>query len=222
MYYQKIGSKLIFCILHVLLLLQDERLKLLAPILATHISLREQEGNTSFKELCSGLSTDLDDPFMRAIFAYLATGDWRDVLEEDALPLRDRVGVALRFLQDEELNRTLESMARKATMIGDLEGLLITGLDPAGFSLLQSYVDRTGDVQTAALAAAFVHPGQVSDGRAERWIQAYRKLLDHWKLYTIRARFDIARGSKMRSSLTIKGTEESSVAIGSLLAPPHM
>lgn len=40
---------------------------------------------------------------MRAIFAYLATGDWKDVLEEDALPLKDRIGVALRFLPDEEV-----------------------------------------------------------------------------------------------------------------------
>ena len=113
-------------------------------------------------------------------------------------------------------------MAAKATSSGDLEGLLLTGLDSSGFSLLGSYVDRTGDVQTAALASAFVHPGQTYDIRAERWIEAYRKLLDHWKLYIIRARFDIARGSKMRSSLAVKGTEESSVAIGALLAPPNM
>lgn len=113
-------------------------------------------------------------------------------------------------------------MAKKATREGDLQGILLTGLDQAGLSILQSYIDRTGDVQTAALAAAFVHPGQYSEPRAERWIEAYRKLLDHWELYTIRARFDIARGSKMRSSLLVKGIEETSVAIGSLLAPPHM
>ena len=40
---------------------------------------------------------------MRAIFAYLASGDWTDVLEEDALPLKDRIGVALRFLPDDEV-----------------------------------------------------------------------------------------------------------------------
>lgn len=114
-------------------------------------------------------------------------------------------------------------MAQKATAAGELEGLLLTGLlDNSGFSLLQSYVDRTGDVQTAALAGSFVHPGQVHDVRVERWIEAYRGMLDHWRMYTVRARFDIARGSKMRSSLAVKGSEENSAAVGALLAPPHM
>ncbi|KAL7008805.1 U4/U6-U5 snRNP complex subunit prp31 [Cystobasidiomycetes sp. EMM_F5] len=201
---------------------KDEKLKLLAPILASYLAQRDQQGNTHFRELCSALSTDLEDAFMRAMFAYIATGDWSEVLEEDALPLKDRVGIALRFLHGEELDRKLDQMAKKATREGDLQGILLTGLDQAGLSILQSYIDRTGDVQTAALAAAFVHPGQYSEPRAERWIEAYRKLLDHWELYTIRARFDIARGSKMRSSLLVKGIEETSVAIGSLLAPPHM
>lgn len=84
--------------------MSDERLKLLAPILATYLSQRDTGGSSSFNELCAGLSTSLDDPFMRAIFAYLATGDWKDVLEEDALPLKDRIGVALRFLPDEEVS----------------------------------------------------------------------------------------------------------------------
>ena len=82
---------------------KDEKLKLLAPILATHLAQKDQQGTSAFKELCAGLSTNLDDPFMRAIFAYLASGDWSDVLEEDALPLKDRVGVALRFLPDDEV-----------------------------------------------------------------------------------------------------------------------
>lgn len=125
----------------------------------------------------------------------------------------------LYFLQ---LTRTLESIADKATKSGELDGLLLTGLEHGGISLLQSYVDRTGDVQTAALAGAFVHPGQLQDTRVERWIEAYRKMLDHWTLYTIRAKFDIARGNKMRATFAVKGSEETSAAIGALAAPPHM
>ena len=40
---------------------------------------------------------------MRAIFAYLASGDWSDVLDEHDLPLKDKVGIALRFLSDDEV-----------------------------------------------------------------------------------------------------------------------
>lgn len=116
----------------------------------------------------------------------------------------------------------MENIADNVIKSGELEGLLLTGLEHGGISLLQNYVDRTGDVQTAALAGAFVHPGQLQDSRVERWIEAYRKMLDHWTLYTIRAKFDIARGNKMRASLLVRGAEETSAAIGALAAPPHM
>ena len=61
-------------------------------------------------------------------------------------------------------------------------------------------VDKTGDVQTAALVASFVHPGRLHDSRAERWVASYRKLLDAWQLYIHRARFDVARGARMRTA----------------------
>lgn len=63
---------------------------------------------------------------------------------------------------------------------------------------MRADVDKTGDVQTAALVASFVHPGRLSNARAERWVASYRKLLDAWQLYIHRARFDVARGSRTR------------------------
>ena len=87
---------------------KDDRLKLLTPSLASHLShnrkhqLRTPE-NTLFKELCASLSSELDDPYLRAIFAYLASNEWQDVLDEAGLPLIDRLGVALRFLDDAEV-----------------------------------------------------------------------------------------------------------------------
>lgn len=83
----------------------DERLKLLAPTLATYVT--QLRKNTSsdpvFNELCNSLSADLPDPFLRSIFAFLASGQVSDILDEEALPLRDRMGVALRFLRDDEV-----------------------------------------------------------------------------------------------------------------------
>ena len=37
--------------------------------------------------------------------------------------------------------------------LGQLDGLLLTGLTPAGLDLLASYVDRTSDVQTVSMLA---------------------------------------------------------------------
>jgi hypothetical protein len=43
-------------------------------------------------------------------------------------------------------------------------GLALTGLTDRGVDLLQAYLDRTGDVQTAALLAAFIIAVRASPG----------------------------------------------------------
>lgn len=40
---------------------------------------------------------------------------------------------------------------------GNLEGILLTGLTKNGVDLMESYVDRTGDVQTASFCMLKVH-----------------------------------------------------------------
>jgi hypothetical protein len=81
-----------------------------------------------------------------------------------------------------------------------------------GSALVQSYVDRTSDVQTAALlmahlplpnvqptagpaaaAAAASEKPRVSGASGQPFIHAYRCLLDAWKLWHVRAKFDTQR-----------------------------
>lgn len=112
---------------------------------------------------------------------------------------------------------------------GDLEGVLLYGLRSSGLDLLQSYLNRTADVQTVALSASFVSPGLIrNDKRLERWIETYRTLLDRLRLYTSRALFDSARGRRSRILLeTTKSTGRTNEAseIGKAiraLAPPQI
>jgi hypothetical protein len=37
------------------------------------------------------------------MFAFFATSDWRELVDETGLPLKDRVAVSLRFLSDSEV-----------------------------------------------------------------------------------------------------------------------
>jgi hypothetical protein len=85
---------------------------------------------------------------------------------------------------------------------GDLEGIVITGLTAPGFFLIQNYVDRSGDFQTAALAASFVHHSILPPARSQgdRWIETYRLLLDSWHLYAARVKLDIVRGQRLRTA----------------------
>ncbi|KAI9027046.1 hypothetical protein DFJ74DRAFT_662896 [Hyaloraphidium curvatum] len=195
----------------------EERLKLVAVALSAALPTGTNPTTDSagilarggfpavFVDLCSSLATDLQDPYLRAMFALVANGgDWHVVLDEKELPLRDRVGVAVRFLSDDQLLSYIKRTRGVMIQSGSIEGILLTGLLSAdgqgstrakdGIQLLQNHVDRTGDAQTAALCTAMVYPGRVQDRRTDEWVDAYRSLLDRWEMFHERARFDIARG----------------------------
>lgn len=107
---------------------------------------------------------------------------------------------------------------------GNLEGILLTGLTKDGVELMETYVDRTGDVQTASfcmlkvgrplrapsqrqlqgLRASLSEQGStgdvLKDPRVQCWIENYRNLLDAWRFWHKRAEFDIHRGKLDPSS----------------------
>lgn len=140
----------------------------------------------------------LEDPYFRAMLTYLALGEWADVLEEEHIPLRERLAIALQFLEDDALSAYLRRIAEASVSHGEVEGIIVTGLTASGMQLLQNYVDRTGDVQTAAILGAYVHPHQLKDSRVDQWLDAYRDLLDGWKFFHHRCQLDIDRGQMLQ------------------------
>ncbi|GJN93780.1 hypothetical protein Rhopal_006838-T1 [Rhodotorula paludigena] len=186
-------------------LCKDENLRMLAPIVAAYLAqkdtLRGGSEESNYAALCRSLSSDVETPWVRAMFAFLATSDWRELVDEMGLPLRDRVAVALRFLSDSELIPFLQELGDEALSSSDLEAVVLFGLRNDGLKLLGSYVDRTADVQTVALACSFTSPGLIrADMRVQRWVDVYRKQLDRMQLYAARAMFDAARGRRARAA----------------------
>ncbi|KAI9450344.1 hypothetical protein BJY52DRAFT_1206162 [Lactarius psammicola] len=59
----------------------------------------------------------LEDPYFRAMLTYLAAGDWVDVLEEEHIPLRERL--------DDALSAYLRRMAETSVAQGDVEGIIL-------------------------------------------------------------------------------------------------
>lgn len=143
----------------------------------------------------------VQDPYFRAMLTQMISKDWSEVLDEEALPLRERLAIAFQFLEDKALSQYLHRTAEGACASGDIEGLIITGLTPSGMDILQTYVDRTGDVQTAAILSSYACPARFQDARAERWLEAYRELLDGFKLFHLRVNFDIARGRILQEAV---------------------
>ncbi|SRR6266498_3261684 len=84
----------------------DERLKLVSTTLAGYAANNNvsYQASSLWREMCINLSLEMHNPYLRAMFSYIASGDWFDVLHEEGLSLQDRIGIALRFLDDEEVN----------------------------------------------------------------------------------------------------------------------
>lgn len=172
---------------------KKERLRLIATAIAGYLAYKEYPGNNPWREQCRRMSSELSDPYLRVIFAFIADNDWWDILYENSISLRERLGVALRFLNDSDLSRFLEHTASTVIENGELEGLILTGITPSGIDLLQSYVEKTSDIQTAAMISVFGCPRYFKDGRASEWVETYRSMLNSWRLFLVRAKFDVLR-----------------------------
>lgn len=158
--------------------------------------------NNALIEHCELLKVRLQDPYLRAMLTYLTVKDWRDVLDEDMLPLRESLAIAFQFLDDKALSsylcRVIDDCSH--SLHGYIEGIIVTGVTASGMDILQAYVDRTGDIQTAAILSS-LSATRARDGRAGRWLEAYRDLLDGWKLFHYRCQFDIDRGRILQDAI---------------------
>lgn len=182
---------------------RKERLRLMSTAVAGYLAYKDNILNSPWKDQCRKLASELDNPYLRAIFAFISDGSWLDVLDEGSLPLTERLGIALRFLKDDEVGIYLNRLTERAIIHGDLEGIILTGLTPRAVDLLQSYVDKTCDVQTAALIMSYGSPRYFKDKRFKHWTNEYRKLLNCWRFFSLRAKFDVNRTALSRTNTGI-------------------
>ncbi|KAI0355754.1 hypothetical protein OH77DRAFT_1402535 [Trametes cingulata] len=156
--------------------------------------------NPELLQHCERLIVRLQDPYLRALLTYLTIRDWTEVLEEDSLPLRERLAIALQFLDDKDVSAYLRRISDRCIHDGDIDGIFVTGLTTSGMELLQAYLDLSGDVQTVALLSS-LPPTRAQDARANRWLNSYRDLLDGWRLFHHRCQLDIDRGRVFRDAI---------------------
>lgn len=143
--------------------------------------------------------------YIRSLLKFLMSlgsdAGYQAVLGDTSLSLCDRVGFACRFLPREELYLFIEKCIDACQVTGDCEGVTITGIEKDGIKILQSYVDRYTDVQTAALVTSrVVFPADWTEEReiALEWLDAYRSLLNSWQMWQSRAMFDVDRAELLR------------------------
>lgn len=162
---------------------------------------RAERGSVFFQEHWQSMIDKVDDPYVRAVLMRIAGENWEGILYDESLPLLDRVAVAVCNLADKDLTQFIRNRLRRCTTLGSLPGLALTGFTSAGVALLQRFVDRTGDVQTAALLSAFFPRARLSAGEVlalDRWQDAYRTYLDAWLAWVPRCAFDVATIAERR------------------------
>ncbi|KAJ7595018.1 hypothetical protein C8J56DRAFT_928212 [Mycena floridula] len=173
----------------------DETHQMMSGTIAALSSFQGNSPDSVLQKQFEHLAVKLQDPYFRAMLTHLNMGDWSDVLAEEIFPFRERLAIAFQFLDDNTLTSYLRSCR------GDIDSLIVTGLTKSGMDLLQTYVDKTGDVQTAAILGAYVNPWKVRDTRAERWLESYRDLLDGYKLHHHRVAFDVEYGQILSAAV---------------------
>ena len=131
-----------------------------------------------------------EDPYLRAIYGYITTGDWTAIADESSLPLRNRVGVALRNFNDAKLTEWLSRQMEEAINTGDIEGIVLAGITDHMADVLAKYVEKFMDYQTPILIMSFCYPRYINDVRCEAWRKAYRELLQRHKKYILRVKFE--------------------------------
>jgi hypothetical protein len=157
--------------------------------------------NEEQRELCRWMSDETDDAYLKALLAYFVAGDWKVVADMPSLPLVDRVGIALKYVDDERLGSFLKMTAAGAARFGRVEGVVLTGLSERATDLFAAFVARTGDLQTAVLATSLSSPVYVADARVRAWRDAHLMQLQAWRAFNERAALlaDAARRSTARS-----------------------
>ena len=126
------------------------------------------------------------EPYARAILTFVKTSSWIAVLQDQtALPLKYRLAIAVRHLDDSALTKYISEVTSKAIEGGDIEGVYLTGIGTArSFHLLEQYVSRFGDLQSATLALCLAIPRYILDSTIRRkfnsWKKQYRAEMMSW------------------------------------------
>ena len=162
----------------------------------------------TWSETIQDISVSLTDPYARGVLALVRNGSWHDVLQEMSLPLKFRIGVALMYLADDDLTSYITSTTSECTHHGDVEGIVLTGLSSKAVHLLQNYILKYHDLQTAILAISHTSPRYFSSLLVDTWRAEYRTRLNTYRLFLHRVRFDtgatklsIASGNNGKPSL---------------------
>lgn len=147
------------------------------------------------------IEKDIDkeyDVYLHVIYNFITTGSWDAIANLESLPLRNRVGVALRYFDDDKLTTWLEKVMEKTFEEGDLEGLVLAGITDGMVDIFAKYVEKFMDYQTPILIMSFCYPLYIADVRLDAYKASYKALLNRYQAFIPRVHFEVQSTKKSR------------------------
>jgi hypothetical protein len=148
-------------------------LMFLALSLDLQLQANAKVDNSEWDKVLQGHEEMKHDPYLCAIYALICTGNWKSIADEDSLPLSDRLGVALRNLDDKHLTEWLNKHMDLAIKTGDIQGIVLAGISDNTMDILAKYTEVFGDYQSAVLIMSWGVPTYISDYRYDHWRAQY-------------------------------------------------
>ncbi|KAF2712939.1 ubiquitin-protein ligase-like protein E3 [Pleomassaria siparia CBS 279.74] len=145
--------------------------------------------NDDQRQMCSWMSDMTEEPYLKGLLEYFIKGDWAEVVRMEQLSLTDRVGVALKYLDDEKLSHFLRLTTQETIAYGNIEGLLLTGLTNRAVDLLEHYIAKFGDLQSAVLLLSRACPLYIQDPRWSLWKDMYMNQMQVWRTFLERTHY---------------------------------
>ncbi|KAL8723516.1 MAG: hypothetical protein Q9181_007267, partial [Wetmoreana brouardii] len=94
------------------------------------------------------------------------------------------------YLPDDDLTTYITTTTSDCIEHGDIEGIVLTGLSAKAVPLLQTYMLKYHDLQTAILAISHTSPRYFASPLVDAWRIEYRNLLNTYRLFLHRVKFD--------------------------------
>lgn len=152
--------------------------------------------NDEQRDMCKWMMEESRDPYLRALLTHFVSGNWHSVTDMDQLALVDRVGIALRYLDDDRLGEFIKISTAETIIFGNIEGIILTGLADRAMDLFQNYIAKFNDLQTAVLVMANTNPLYMNDLRFEVWKETYLMQMQAWQTFIERTRFVMLHNRK--------------------------
>jgi hypothetical protein len=98
----------------------------------------------------------MKNPYFETFFKLFDKSQWSSLFDSPKIDMMDHLVIMCRFLGTNELISKIEEMINAGVANGNLEIIALIGLNSEKlFPLLQHFVDKTSDLQTAAYISAY-------------------------------------------------------------------